>query len=69
MVRSWFYISKELAPDSSLVVMVASMGTAADEELGVLRERSGLLLNSLVHPWLGEARLVGFVVSVHKRYQ
>ena len=38
--------------------------TAADEELGILCEKGWLLLDSLVHPWLGEARLVDFVVSI-----
>ena len=36
----------------------------ANQELGVLSERGGLLLNGLVHPGLSKARLVGFIVSI-----
>ena len=53
------------APYPCLVLnVILGECTAADEELGVLSERRGLLLDGLVHPWLGEARLVGFVVSI-----
>lgn len=56
----------EHAPHPLLVLLDVLLGErlAANKELGVLRQRSRLLLDRLVHPWLGEQRLVGFVVTV-----
>lgn len=47
-----------------LLNILLGEGTTTDQKLGVPGQGSRLLLNGLVHPRLGETRLIGFVVTV-----